>query len=36
MPKQLTLATHADGGFETHHKATLCELILAAVDRMVP
>ena len=36
MPEQLTLATEADGGFETHRKPTRRDVFLAEMDKVVP
>lgn len=36
MSKQLTLATEADGGFQTHRKPTRSEVFLAEMDKVVP
>ena len=36
MPKQLTLATQADGGFERHRKPTRRDIFLAEMDQVVP
>lgn len=36
MPEQLTLATQADGGFETHRKQTRRDIFLAEMDKVVP
>lgn len=36
MPKQLTLATQADGGFERHHKPARRDIFLAEMDQVVP
>ncbi len=36
MPEQLTLATQADGGFETHRKPTRRDVFLAEMDKVVP
>lgn len=36
MPKQLTLATQADGGFEAHRKPTRRDVFLAEMDQVVP
>ncbi len=36
MPQQLTLATQADGGFETHRKPTQRNVLLPEMDKVVP
>lgn len=36
MPEQLTLATQADGGFETHCEPTCRDVFLAEMDKVVP
>ena len=35
MPEQLTLATEADGEFETHRKPTRRDVFLAGMDKVV-
>ncbi len=36
MPDQLTLATQADCGFETHRKPRRRDVFLAQMDKVVP
>jgi IS5 family transposase len=36
MPKQLTLAMQADGGFERHRRPTRRDIFLAEMDKVVP
>lgn len=36
MPDQLTLATQADSGFETHRKPARRDVFLAEMDKVVP
>lgn len=35
MPDQLTLATQADGGFDTRHKPTQRDVFFAKMDKVV-
>lgn len=36
MPEQLTLATHANGGLESHRKLTRRDVFLAEMGKVAP